>query len=231
LEQPLLDVFIGYDAREIVAYHVLCQSVIEHCSRPVRFTPINLASVRAIFDRPPFALQSTAFSYSRFLTPYLSGYRGWSLFLDCDMLARGDIAELFDLADDRYAAMVCKHAYTPKGDAKFLDHTQSRYAKKNWSSVMLLNNSRCQALTPQYVETATGLDLHQFRWLPSEAAIGELPLEWNWLVGEYDFNPEARVAHFTRGGPYFAGYEASDYADEWRATHARTVQARGKSAD
>ena len=228
---PLLDIFIGFDPREVVAYHVLCQSILERSSRPVRFTPINLANLRPIFDRPTSPLQSTEFSFSRFLTPYLSDYAGWSLFLDCDMVARADIADLFALADDRYAVMVCKHDYTPKGEAKFLDQTQTRYAKKNWSSVMLLNNARCRALTPQYAESATGLELHQFRWLAGDHEIGDLPLEWNWLVGEYDFNPSARLAHFTLGGPWFRDHAACDYADEWRAVEGRAMRAKGKSAD
>ncbi len=224
---PVLDVYIGYDSQEIVAYHVLCQSIVETSRHPVRFTPINLASLRPIFQRPPAGKQTTEFSFSRFLTPYLSGYAGWSLFMDCDMLVRGDIAELFALADERYAVMVCQHDYAPKDDSKFLGRPQTPYAKKNWSSVMLLNTPRCRALTPDLVQTASGLDLHQFRWLASEDEIGALPLDWNWLVGEYDANPAARIAHFTRGGPYISGYEACDYADEWRATLARTVAARG----
>jgi hypothetical protein len=224
---PVLDVFIGYDRQEIVAYHVLCQSIVERSAHPVRFTAVNLASLRPIFHRDATSQQSTEFSFSRFLTPYLSSYAGWSLFMDCDMLVRADIGELFDLADERYAVMVCQHDYTPRDEIKFLERTQSRYAKKNWSSVMLLNNARCRALTPDYVQGATGLDLHQFKWLPSEDEIGSLPLEWNWLVGEYDFNPQARVAHFTRGGPYLPGYEACDYADEWRAMYERTVHAKG----
>jgi hypothetical protein len=223
-----LDVYIGYDRQEIVAYHVLCQSILEHTSIPVRFTPVNLPALKGVFDREAVAAQSTEFSFSRFLTPWLSGYEGWSLFMDCDMLARADLAELFALADDRYAVMVARHDYTPRDDVKFLQHVQTRYAKKNWSSVMLLNNARCRALTPQYVQAASGLQLHQFHWLQSEAEIGGLPLEWNWLVGEYDYNPDARIAHFTRGGPYFDAYRDCDYADEWRATYARTVFAEGR---
>ena len=131
------------------------------------------------------------------------------------------------LADERYAVMVCQHDYTPRDTVKFLNHPQAKYAKKNWSSVMLLNNAHCRALTPQYVQQASGLDLHQFRWLDTEAQIGPLPLEWNWLVGEYPHNPQARLAHFTRGGPYFAGYEDCDFADEWREALARTNFAEG----
>ena len=216
MQGPVLDVFVGYDRDEIVAYHVLCQSIVDRCSLPVRFTPISLRNLGPLFTRERVSLQSTEFSFTRFLTPYLSGYSGWSLFMDCDMLARADFAELFALRDERYAVQVCKHDYEPRDTVKFLKSPQAKYAKKNWSSVVLFNNARCRALTPEYVNTASGLDLHQFRWLESDEEIGDLPLEWNWLVGEYPMNEAARVAHFTRGGPYFHPYADCDYADEWR---------------
>jgi len=60
------------------------------------------------------------------------------------------------------------------------------------------------------------LDLHRFAWV-EDRLIGELPLEWNWLVGEYAFNPAAKIAHYTLGGPYFEEYRSCDYADEWFA--------------
>jgi hypothetical protein len=224
-QSRVLDVYIGYDPNEIVAYHVLCQSILEQSSRPVRLTPINLSNLKGVFAREAVATQSTEFSFSRFLTPYLSGYEGWSLFMDCDMLVRADIADLFALADDRYAVMVAQHDYVPRDEVKFLDHVQTRYAKKNWSSVMLMNNARCRALTPQYVNEASGLQLHQFHWLENEAEIGAVPLEWNWLVGEYENNPDARIAHFTRGGPYFPEYVDCDYGDEWRGVRDRTLSA------
>jgi lipopolysaccharide biosynthesis glycosyltransferase len=210
-----VNIFIGYDSKETVAYHVLCQSILKTSSVPVTFTPICLSNISNIFDRQKSQVQSTEFSFSRFLVPYLSRYRGWSLFMDCDMLVRTDIAELFGLADEKYAVMVCKHNYVPKDSVKFLGHTQTRYEKKNWSSVILFNNSRCTALTTNYVNTATGLELHQFKWLNDETEIGELPLAWNWLVGEYANSDKAKNVHFTRGGPYFEQYKDSDYAEEW----------------
>ncbi len=224
MTQPL-NIFIGFDSNEIAAYHVLCQSILEKCSVPLRFTPINVANLHGLYTRPRNSISSTEFSFSRFLTPYLSGYEGWSLFMDCDMIARADFAELFALADDRYAAMVCKHDYTPRADIKFSGHVQTKYEKKNWSSVVLFNNARCRALTPDFVNTATGLELHQFKWLASDDEIGGLPLEWNWLVGEYDYNPAAKVAHFTLGGPYFPAYADVEYGDEWRQIHARANSA------
>lgn len=210
-------VFVGYDRSEIAAYHAFCQSVIAHASRPVSFTPVALAHLEGVFERPRNSLQSTEFSFSRFLTPWLSDYEGWSLFVDCDFIALDDIAKLFDLADERYAAMVCKHDYTPVSERKFAGNVQTKYEKKNWSSLVLFNNSRCRALTPGYVSTASGLELHQFKWLGSDDEIGAIPLEWNWLVGEYPHNPDARMVHYTIGGPYFEEYRSCDYAAEWFA--------------
>jgi|SRR5690242_18161925 lipopolysaccharide biosynthesis glycosyltransferase len=213
----VVDIFVGFDSNEVVAYHVLCQSILSKSSRTVRFTPINLSSLKPVFNRQHNQLQSTEFSFSRFLVPYLSGYSGWSLFMDCDMLARADVSELFDLIDEKYSVMVCKHDYTPRDERKFLGNVQTKYEKKNWSSLMLFNNAKCKALTSEYVNTASGLELHQFKWLADDTQIGGLPIEWNWLVGEYPYNDKAKICHFTLGGPYFRGYENSEYADEWNA--------------
>ena len=208
-------VFIGFDSKEVLAYHVLCQSILDRASIPVAFTPIALNNLGGIFTRERNQLQSTEFSFSRFLAPFLSGYEGWSLFLDCDMLFRRDIAELWALRDDAFAVMCCKHDYEPKEETKFLGQVQTKYEKKNWSSVMLFNNAECTALSADYVNSATGLQLHQFKWLDSDDRIGSLPLAWNHLVGVYDYDPAAANVHFTEGGPYFADYADSDYADEW----------------
>ena len=89
------------------------------------------------------------------MVPYLNGYEGWSLFVDCDMLARADIAELWALRDDRFAVMCVKHDYVPKTDSKFLGQVQTKYPKKNWSSLMLFNNAVPRP-TPDYVNTASG---------------------------------------------------------------------------
>ncbi|WP_027488972.1 glycosyltransferase family protein [Allorhizobium undicola] len=223
-----LRIFIGFDSKEVVAYHVLVQSILERSSLPVEFMPIVLTNLEGIFTRERNALQSTEFSFSRFLVPYLSDFDGWSLFMDCDMLARADLAELWALRDDRYAVMCVKHDYQPKIETKFLGQTQTKYEKKNWSSVMLFNNARCKALTPDYVNTATGLQLHQFKWLENDELIGGLPVHWNYLVNEYDYDAEAKIVHFTDGGPYFDDYKNDDYAEEWFAARDRMLHVTQK---
>jgi lipopolysaccharide biosynthesis glycosyltransferase len=213
----LIPVLIGFDARESVAFNVLSYSIHRRASVPVTIAPLKLRQLKSIFARERHTLQSTDFSFSRFLTPHLCAYQGWSLFIDCDMLMLEDIANLWSLRDERYAVMVVKHEHKPQETVKFLGEPQTAYPKKNWSSVMLFNNERCRALTPEYVNSASGLELHQFKWLMDEALIGALPRQWNHLVGYDPPRPDAALVHFTLGGPYFEEYSHCEYADEWRA--------------
>jgi hypothetical protein len=210
-------VFIGYDSREAVAFDVLAHSIQRNASHPVSITPVRLEQLEGIFRRERNPLQSTEFSFSRFLTPYLCDYRGWAIFMDCDMLVRDDIANLWKLRDERYAVQVVKHQHVPKEETKFLGAVQTKYEKKNWSSVMLLNCAKCTALTPDYVNSASGLELHQFKWLANDQLIGELPDRWNHLVGFDPPRADASLVHFTIGGPYFDEYKDCEYSREWFA--------------
>lgn len=210
----MLKVFIGYDSNEVAAYHVCAHSIMKHASQPVSITGINRSNIEG-FDRGQED-GSTEFSFSRFLTPYLAGYKGLALFMDCDMLVRCDISEIFDLYEGGTDVMVVKHDYTPKTKVKFLGNTQHAYPMKNWSSVMLFNcfNYPCRKLNPYSVSKESGKYLHRFEWTrPSR--VGELPPEYNHLVGEYEPNPDAKIAHFTLGSPCFKGYENQEFADEW----------------
>lgn len=211
----MIRVFIGFDPRETVAWHVLTHSILARASQPVSFIPLALHQLKGLMWREANPLQSTEFSFSRFLTPYLSGYEGWSLFMDCDMLVRDDIAKLWELRDDRYAVMCVQHDHRPRETTKFLGALQTPYVKKNWSSVMLFNNARCRTLTPDYVNTASGLELHQFKWLGDDRLIGALPPAWNHLVGYSEPNPEASNVHYTLGGPYFKEYHDCEHAQAW----------------
>ncbi len=225
--QGMIRIFIGYDARETIAFHVLAHSFYRQASAPVSIAPLMLSELQGLFTRERNALQSTDFSFSRFLVPYLSGYEGWSLFCDCDMLALDDVANLWKLRDDRFAVQVVKHQHVPKETVKFLGEPQTKYEKKNWSSVILFNNAKCAALTPEYVNTATGLQLHQFKWLENDDLIGEIPHRWNHLV---DYDPslppkELSLVHFTEGGPYFESFKNCGYAELWRSERERMLHA------
>ncbi|HET7671545.1 MAG TPA: glycosyltransferase [Burkholderiales bacterium] len=214
----MLQVYVGYDPRESVAFYTLAHSILSRSSIPVSIAPVMQSQLRGLYTRPRGPTESTEFSMTRFLVPALSGYRGWSLFLDCDMLCRADIAALAAETERQAdkALLVCQHDYVPKTERKFLNQVQTRYSRKNWSSLMLFNNERCRALTPEYVNSASGLELHRFQWLP-DREIGSLPLEWNWLVTEYDYNPDAKIVHYTLGGPWFDDYRDCPYADDWFA--------------
>lgn len=222
----MIRIFIGFDPRETVAWHVLSHSILARASEPVSLTPLALHNLKGLMWRDNTTLQSTEFSFSRFLTPHLSGYEGWSLFMDCDMLMRDDVAKLWALRDDRYAAMCVKHDHRPVETTKFLDKPQTSYGKKNWSSVMLFNNAKCRALTPEYVNTASGLELHQFKWLEGDDLIGELPHGWNHLVGYDPAGARAHNAHFTIGGPYFNEYADCEHGSEWFAERERMLSVK-----
>ena len=224
----MIRVFIGYDSAEEVAFSVLAHSILARATAPVSTAPVMLSQLKGVFQREHNALQSTQFSFSRFLTPYLAGYEGWALFMDCDMLMLDDIAQLWELRDERYAVQVVKHVHVPSEDVKFLGHTQTKYEKKNWSSVMLLNCAKCTALTPDFVNRATALELHQFKWLGDDALIGAIPAGWNHLVGYDAYRPEASLVHFTIGGPWFDAYKSSEYADEWFSERKAMLAAPGR---
>ena len=211
----MINIFIGYDSKEKVAYNVLSHSIIQNSTKPVAITPIALNHLKDDFVRERNALSSTEFSFSRFMIPHLMNYQGWALFMDCDMLMFEDVSKLWRMRDDSKAIQVCKHNYTPKEDKKFLGQVQTKYEKKNWSSFMLMNCKKCTTLTPDYVNKASGLELHQFKWLEGDHLIGDLPLEWNWLVGEYEHKDDVKNVHYTKGGPWFEEYARCDYSQDW----------------
>ncbi len=215
----MLRVFIGYDRQEPVAYHVLAHSILRRSSIPVSIIPLKRKLLGRMYTRKRGPTESTEFSLTRFLVPALSEFKGWSVFMDCDMLCKMDFAVVAQeiRRQSSKAVLVCKHDYTPSRKRKFLNHIQTVYPRKNWSSFMIFNNQRCKNLTVNYVNGATGLDLHRFNWLSDQKSIGSLPITWNWLVGEYKHNARARIIHFTLGGPWFRKYRDCDYAGEWRA--------------
>jgi hypothetical protein len=222
MPEPILQVFIGYDAREAIAYDVLKYSILRRASIPVNVRPLITEDI-PIFTRPRHPNQSTDFAFTRFLVPYLSAYEGVSIFMDCDMLMRTDIRELMADVPEGADVSVCQHDYTPSTTTKFLNQPQTAYPRKNWSSLMVFQNSECRKLTPYYVNRAPASDLHRLAWA---ANIGALPLDWNWLVGEYAPKPDARCYHWTLGGPWFVGSEDVDHADLWREEfeHMRATQ-------
>jgi hypothetical protein len=207
-------VYIGYDHRETVAVNVLADSIQAHASLPVLIGQVRLDQLKGIYDRPRHPRQSTDFSFSRFLVPWLNAFQGWAMFIDADMLCLGDLAELWSLRDDRYAVQVVQHRHECEEGVKFQGMPQTPYDRKNWSSVMLFNCERCTALTPEVVNSASGLHLHQFRWLKDQD-IGNLPPEWNVLVGVQPLPASPRILHYTLGGAWFDDCRSMPESDRW----------------
>lgn len=227
-----LRVFIGYDPREEVAFQVAAASIWRRASVPVAITPVNLRVLSRWFEREWDAKQSNEFTYTRFLVPWLTNYAGYALWMDCDVLVLGDVAEFMRYQDDGKAVWCVQHDYQPKNKVKYLGNVQNAYPRKNWSSVMWLNcgHEACRTLTPKSVARATGAYLHRMEWCaPGE--VGALPPAWNHLVGEYEPNPYAKLAHYTIGGPYFPNYDGNEFSDEWwnelgLSLHAETANLR-----
>lgn len=219
----MIRVFVGYDPTEITAFHVLCQSIHERATEPVSITPLKLGQLAQTYVRPREANHSTEFSLSRFMVPLLCKFQGWAIFMDCDMMFREDIAELWNLKDPTKAVQVVKHDYEPSTTRKMRGAIQTFYEKKNWSSLMLFNNTRCRKLGPSYVNRASGMEMHQFKWLANDDLIGALPATWNHLVGEYPHDPTASCIHWTLGGPWWGEFEDVDYAVEWREARVKLL--------
>lgn len=222
-----LRVFIGWDPREQAAYDVAAHTLRKHSSIALAISVLSQPNLRQrnLYTRPVDEPASTDFAHTRFLVPFLRGYTGFALFFDCDFMWTQDVAKLFDAAikagKDK-AVWVVKHDYKPKARWKMDGQPQVAYPRKNWSSLMIFNcaHPSTQNLTLNCVNNAPAAFLHQFAWCKDDE-IGELPLEWNWLEGEYDWDkPEPpAVIHMTNGGPWFDGCQGVRFADLWRAEH------------
>ena len=209
-----ITIFIGYDPREAIAYHVCANSIIRNSSRPVAITPLALNNFKEYTETHTDG--SNQFIYSRFLVPYLMGYHGWAIFMDGDMIVRGDIAEIWELRDNSCDVMVVKHDYKTRMKEKYLGSKNEDYPRKNWSSVIMWNcgNHPNKRLTPDFIEKSTGAELHRFSWIADER-IGSLPKEWNWLPDEFGPNQDAKLLHYTLGTPCFHEFATTPQGDEW----------------
>jgi hypothetical protein len=237
---PKQTVYIGFDPREANAFAVARHSIHRHTIQPIPVKGVVLTDLRTgkLYTRPTEYRDgtkgrvmidvlskredydgsvSTEFANSRFLVPLLAK-TGWALFMDCDMLVRRDLKYLFDQARDKYAVMVVKHDHRPAEGVKMDGQAQTRYARKNWSSVALFNcdHPANKNLTVEMINSLPGRDLHAFCWLKDEE-IGELSPEWNYLVGHTKGVDNPAIVHFTEGLPSLAEYSDCEYADEWRA--------------
>ncbi len=241
----LRSIWIGFDPREAAAFAVARHSIKRQLSQPIPIMGLVLSdlqkqglytrptSIRTnsegriemvdeISKRPDYDGRiSTQHANARFLVPHLAK-TGWAAFLDGDILARSNLSRMFDKLDSKYAAYCVKHNHQPSTTTKMDAQVQTKYARKNWSSVMVWNleHPANRALTLEMVNTLPGKELHRLCWL-DDGLIGALDPKYNHLVGEVEHDPAAFVAHFTCGVPDMPGYEAQPFANEWRDELAR----------
>jgi lipopolysaccharide biosynthesis glycosyltransferase len=208
----MINIFIGYDYREPIAYHTCVNSIIRHSSQPLAITPLALNLVPDYIERHNDG--SNDFTYLRFLVPYLMNYTGSAIYIDGDMIVTEDIVNLWKLRNNQYAAQVVKHDYQTTTSQKYLGAPNSSYPRKNWSSVILFNCQRNRQLTPEYIQRSDGKTLHRFQWLTDDE-IGELPTVWNWLADEFGENNNAKLIHYTLGTPCFDDSSTVPMSDAW----------------
>ena len=216
----MMNVYIGWDPNETQSYDLASYSLYKRAGKSdkvfVRSLIRNKLRADGVFWRPAGVDESSEFTITRFLVPYLMVYDGWALYVDCDVLFLSDVAELFALADERYAVMCVQHEYKPDGSFKKTGQKQQPYPRKNWSSVVLWNCSHPanERLNLSTVNGQTPAYLHRFHWLKDEE-IGRLPPEWNVLVG-WDRCSEPKLLHFTEGAPNISDYRFCEYSDTWK---------------
>lgn len=211
----MVRVFIGYDEEQPIAFDGCKGSIIENNKKNnIEIIPINYNTVTD-YNREPHPYESTQFATARFWVPYESDFKGVSIFCDCSLLFIYSIDELIELYDEKYAVMCCHHTTNGQEGVKMNGKKQTSYMRKNWSSLIIFNNShpKNKNLTPDFLNKQSDLFLHQFQWL-DDSDIGRLPRVWNYLVGCY-YGDTPKALNYTKGGPWFDDYEDCDYSDLW----------------
>jgi lipopolysaccharide biosynthesis glycosyltransferase len=221
-----LKIYIGYDRgqdsppryNEITnSPYEVCKKSIEKYNSDIEIVPLKLNELidNNIYTRPVDPGATTEFTYSRFLVPYLNNYKGKAVFMDSDFLWQCDIEELLEFYNSELSVMCVQHDYVPKQATKMDGIKQFNYPRKNWSSLMLFNceHPDCKTLTPDIVSTETPQYLHRMNWT-SDKLIGKIPLEYNWLEGDYGSSVEPKVIHYTNGGPWYKTWDG-DFRTNW----------------
>ena len=202
-------IFIGYDSTQPEVYEVAKYSILKR-STNVKVYPLKQDELN--YTRSEDRLSSTEFTFTRFMIPQLTN--GWALYCDCDFLFLEDVNNLFSIADDKYAVMCVKHDYKPLTNIKMNNKQQYVYPRKNWSSLILWN---CDHTDNKNInvndESKDGKWFHRFSWLEDDQ-IGDIPYQWNWLVGYYN-EGKPKALHYTDGGPWLEDYRDVEYGELW----------------
>lgn len=221
-----LKIYIGYDSNQnnpplcnkvVNSPYEVCKKSIENHNSNIEIIPIQLQKLidDGVYTREHDPKATTEFTYSRFLVPYLNNYKGKAVFIDSDFLWQCNVEELLEFYNSENSVSCVKHDYTPRSKTKMDGIKQSNYPRKNWSSLMLFNceHDDCKKLTPDVIATETPQYLHRFNWT-SDELVGEIPLEYNFLEGDYDFMDNPKVIHYTNGGPWYKTWDG-EYRKNW----------------
>ena len=209
-------VYIGWDPAQQEAAEVCRYTLLKHSTIPLQVSFLRLKDLqeqKIIWKNDPAATTET--TLSRFVVPHLSNFQGHSIYVDPDFVFLGDVREIFQSMDPRYAVMVVKMPYKPQSETRLDGRQTAAYGKKCWSSLMLWNNShvKTKELTPEYVNAAKPSLLHRFEWAASNE-IGGLGLEWQVIPGHTDtatLNEHIKAIHFTEGGPWHPQARSVEY--------------------
>ena len=68
-----INIYVGFDQKEAVAYHVFCQSLIDNTSIPLQIQPMALRTLNKYKENHQD--RSNDFVYSRFLIPFLNNFK------------------------------------------------------------------------------------------------------------------------------------------------------------
>ena len=196
----MLKIFIGYDPRQAVSYNVCQHSLLLRTTKPISIIPL-------IIETLPINRQGlTPFTWSRFLVPYLSDFKGISVFLDSDIILQADINELIYSTINNFK----------KNELPAVSVIKSKF-KFEWASVMVFNcgHSDNFKLTPDYIENTTD-KLHQISWTQD---IGSIDPSWNHLVG-YDKpitdDKDIKLIHYTQGVPAWVETQDCELSELWK---------------
>lgn len=209
-----MKVYIGHDTSQALNTEV-CIKSIRRFNTSIDIIPIVKSEMEKQYGFNRDSDGSTEFTYTRFLVPYLSGYEGMSLFCDSDFVWLCDPEELLGYVDT--SAVYCvKHDKMPvRSKIKMQNKVNESYPRKWWSSLMLFNceHQYCRRLNPDSINNLEGSALHRMYWASN--SIGDIPVEYNYLVGYYDNDITPKALHFTDGTPMYEEYKKDPLAEKY----------------
>lgn len=204
-------VFIGHDSTQEINSRACTHSLNRHGVDP---DWVDLKRMRKMgYTRKEDG--STEFAYTRFLVPYLCGYKGYAIFCDSDFIWRDSPELMAPWVEDAPVYCVQHPKMEVASNTKFRGNKNEWYPRKWWSSMMVFNCEHpdiIQNLTLENVNSKSPAWLHRMEWASS---VGSIPQEYNHLVRYYEHNEDAVAIHFTEGTPMYHEYRNDDYAEEW----------------